>query len=139
MRRGDGVRILLPAVLAAVLLLSASCVDNLPGTIEVTITSQAALDGITGDLRIEVHEGTPSGDLRGLYVESLFTLNSAAPIEVTMEFVSPGDHVVVAWLDVSKNRYIDTTDVVSLCGCPPVTVPPRGTVSASIDLDTIEP
>ena len=139
MRRGDGVRILLPPVLAAVLLLSASCVDNLPGTIEVTLTSQAALDGITGDLRIEVHEGTAGGDLRGVYVESPFTLGSAVPIEVTMESVSPGDHVVVAWLDVSKNRDIDSTDVVSLCGCPPVTVPSRGIVSASIDLDTIEP
>ena len=139
MRRGGGVRILLPAVLAAVLLLASSCFDNLPGTIEVTVTSQPALDGSSGDLRIEVHEGTAGGDLRGIYVKSPCTLDSAVPIEVTMEFVSPGDHVVVAWLDVSKNRYIDTTDIVSLCGCPPVTVPSRGTVAASIDLDTIEP
>ena len=139
MRRGDGVRILLFTVLAAVLLLSSSCFDNLPGTIEVTVTSQAVLDGITGDLRIEVHEGTAGGDLRGIYVESPCTLDSAAPIEVEMEFVSPGDHVVVAWLDVSKTRDINTTDVVSLSGCPPVTVPSRGTVAASIDLDSIEP
>ncbi len=139
MRRGDGVRIFLPAVLAAVLLLSSSCFDNLPGQIEVTVTSQAALDGNTGDLRIEVHEGTAGGDLRGIYVRSPCTLSSLVPIEVTMEFVSPGDHVVVAWLDVSRTRDINPTDVVSLSGCPPVTVPSRGTVAASIDLDTIQP
>lgn len=137
MRRGNGVRILLPAVLAMVLVLTSSCFDNLPGTIEVTVTSQPALDGTAGDLRIEVHEGTAGGDLRGVYVESPCTLDSLVPIEVTMEFVSPGDHVVVAWLDVHRNRYIDPTDVVSLCGCPPVMVPSRGTVAATIDLDTV--
>ena len=63
MRRGDGVRILLPAVLAAALALLSSCFDNLPGTIEVTVTSQPALGGSSGDLRIEVHEGTAGGDL----------------------------------------------------------------------------
>lgn len=139
MRRGDGVRIFLPAVLAAVLLLSSSCIDSLPGQIEVTVTSQAILDGKTGDLRIEVHEGTAGGDLRGIHVQSPCTLDSAVPIEVTMEFVSPGDQVVVAWLDVSKNRIADTTDVISSCACTMVTVPSRGTVAASIDLDSILP
>lgn len=139
MKRGGGVRIFLPAVLAAVLLLSSSCFDNLPGQIDVTISSQAALDGTNGDLRIEVREGTAGGDLRGIYVLSPCTLDSAVPIEATMEFVSPGDHVVVAWLDVSRNRIVNTTDVVSSCACSTVTVPTRGTAAVTIDLDSIEP
>jgi uncharacterized protein (DUF2141 family) len=138
-KRGGRSRFLLPLFLGAMLALAWSCADILPGKIGVTINSDPALDGTKGDLRIEVHERTAAWDLRGINVQDAYTLDWLNPFEVTMDYVAPGDYVVVAWLDVNGNRVEDSGDVIPLCACGDVTVPPDGVGTVAVDLDTVAP
>lgn len=140
MGTGSRTGVRLAAFLALALAAAGSCTIALPGQMIVTVASDVSLNGTLGDLHVEIHEGSATGDLRGEWIEPGHELLDTDPFTVTMRYISPGDHVAVAWLDHDNNFSINTGDVVSSCACPPpVTVPPDGSAAATVTLDMTAP
>ena len=126
--------------LAVALVTAGSCTIALPGEIEVTVASDVSLNGSKGNLHVEIHDGSATGDLRGEWIEPGHELLDTDPFTITMRYISPGDHVAVAWLDHDYNLTLNTGDVVSSCACPPpITVPPNGPAATTVTLDITAP
>lgn len=138
MKVGSGVRFVLLVLVAAALLLITSCAQT-PGGVYLTITS-SGLDGQTGYIKMELHEGTAGGDVYNWHEDAGYTLNAASAYLWNFAGVDPGTYVVVAYLDILPYNSIPSSgDAIPSTPYPTVTVTPDDTMPVSINLDTLQP
>ena len=135
--KSGSTRIFLPVLLAATLLLAMSCAPAAPGGIDVTVTASGVADGKTGNLQIEVYEGSVSvGNLTRFHVNNGYTLASATPYEWSFEDLAPGSHIIRAYLDMDDDEEQRAGDYIASAGATTVTVLSETSVPAGVELDS---
>jgi hypothetical protein len=138
MKIGNRFRPVLLILVAAALMLITSCAQT-PGGVFLTINS-SGLDGQTGYIRMELHEGTAGGTVTYWHEEADYTLNSASAYLWNFASVTPGTYVVVAYLDTAPTNSVPSTgDAISSAPNPTVTVTPDDTIPVTIILDAFKP
>ena len=123
---------------AAALVLITSCAQT-PGGVFLTITS-SVLDGQTGYMRMELHEGTAGGTVHDWHEEAAYILSSASSYLWNFTGVAPDTYVVVAYLDILPyNSTPGSGDAIPSAPYPTVTVTPDDTIPVTINLVAIVP
>jgi uncharacterized protein (DUF2141 family) len=134
--RFGSIRVFMSVLLAAALLLAMSCTPAAPGGIDVTVTASGVADGKTGNLQIEVYEGSVSaGNLTRFHVNNGYKLLSGTPYEWSFEDLAPGSHVVRAYLDMDDDEVQSAGDYIASAGATTVTVISDISVPAVVEIN----
>lgn len=137
MRSRFTIRLILAALLAAVLVLASSCEPPAPGDLAVEVVA-SGLDahGKAGDLQISVREGTEGGIERQFHVQEGYTLDEKVPFSWTFEDLEAKVYAVVVFHDLDDNG-MDIGDVIASAGASTITVVSNTTEQVSVILDDL--